>query len=80
MLSKKIILIVLAGWMPTIVTAQQNINSDLKTLIQKSIAYFPKLKETELGLQAGKEKLEIAKSAYYPNIMLNAGYNYIDRI
>ena len=54
MLSKKIILIVLAGWMPTMVTAQQNINSDLKTLIQKSIAYFPKLKETELGLQAGK--------------------------
>ncbi|HCI58386.1 MAG: TolC family protein [Bacteroidetes bacterium] len=80
MLSKKIILIVLAGWMPTMVTAQQNINSDLKTLIQKSIAYFPKLKETEIGLQAGKEKLEIAKSAYYPNIMLNAGYNYIDPV
>ncbi|HRB26497.1 MAG TPA: TolC family protein, partial [Bacteroidia bacterium] len=76
MLTRKMIITVLAGLIPTIVKAQPNINSDLKSLIQKSIAYFPKLKEAELGLQAGKEKLEIAKSAYYPNVMLNAGYNY----
>ena len=80
MLTRKMIITVLAGLIPTIVKAQPNINSDLKSLIQKSIAYFPKLKEAELGLQAGKEKLEIAKSAYYPNVMLNAGYNYIDPV
>lgn len=80
MLNRKTILIVLVGLMPTIVRAQLSINSDLKTLIQKSISYFPKLKETELSFQAGKEKLEIAKSAYYPNVLLNAGYNYIDPV
>ena len=73
MLNRKTILIVLVGLMPTIVRAQLSINSDLKTLIQKSISYFPKLKETELSFQSGKEKLKIAKSAYYPNVLLNAG-------
>ena len=39
MLNRKTILIVLVGLMPTIVRAQLSINSDLQTLIQKSISY-----------------------------------------
>ncbi len=58
----------------------QQINDDLKELIHKAFEYFPKIKESELSLEAGNQRLDIAKSAYYPNVALNAGYNYIDPV
>jgi hypothetical protein len=38
--------------------AQVQTNSDLKTLINQSFSYFPKIKEVENGISTAQEKLD----------------------
>ena len=60
--------------------AQLPVDPALKQLISEAIAYFPKLKEAELAHQVGEQRLDIARSAYYPNVSLNASYLYVDPV
>ncbi len=57
-------------------TAQVQVNSNLKSLINQSFGYFPKVKEVENGIAAAKEKLEITQTNL-PSVDGNASYNFV---
>jgi outer membrane protein len=58
--------------------AQQN--TALKTLIQQSFSYYPKLKELEKANEMAGIRTTIAESYYLPSVVGNASYNYIDPV
>jgi len=58
--------------------AQQN--AELKSLIQESFNYFPKLKELEQSTLISEGRLKITKSNQLPNVNGSVGYSYIDPI
>lgn len=64
----------------TQVRSQVTVDAELKDLISKAIEYFPKLKEAELAHEAGEQRLDIARSAYFPTVSLNASYLYVDPV
>ena len=53
------------------------INNDLKTLINQSFNYFPKMKELQQQVQTNTYKEQASKSGYLPSISANAGYMYV---
>lgn len=60
--------------MNTIVSAQ--INIELKTMINKSFVYFPKLIEAENTIQTAKEKLELVRLNNSATITAFGSYNF----
>ncbi|MEP6845422.1 MAG: TolC family protein [Panacibacter sp.] len=56
--------------------AQVQVNNELKTLINQSFGYFPKIKEAENGISTAQEKLEIAQTNM-PIIDGTVSYNYV---
>jgi outer membrane protein len=66
----------------TIVIQQANAqdNTELKSLIQKSFTYYPKIKELEKGNELSDLKTDIARGGYLPSIAGNASYNYVNPV
>lgn len=71
--------IIIAFWLiGSFVNAQTvSINSDLKTLINQSFSYFPKMKELQQQVETNTYRAEGTKSGYLPTISANAGYMYV---
>jgi outer membrane protein TolC len=61
----------------TNVKAQDIANAELKSLLQKSLTYFPKVKEVELSVQLAQDKLKLAELNKYPDVTLDASYAYV---
>lgn len=55
----------------------QAISEELRGLIGEANAHFPRLKEQEQQLRAGEVRIDIARSAYQPNITGNGSYQYV---
>jgi outer membrane protein len=55
----------------------QQVNSELKNLIQESFAYFPPLKEAEQQSHSREISVRLNKAARFPLLSANADYNYI---
>ena len=56
--------------------AQVQTNNELKTLINQSFSYFPKVKEAENTISTAQQKLEIAQTNL-PTIDGTASYRYV---
>lgn len=61
----------------TNVKAQDIANAELKSLLQKSLTYFPKVKEVELSVQLAEDKLKLVELNKYPDVTLDASYAYV---
>ena len=59
------------------VNAQEKVNNELKSLLQKSLTYFPKVKEVELSVQLAEDKLKLVELNRYPDVTLDASYAYV---
>ena len=59
------------------VNAQEKVNNELKSLLQKSLTYFPKVKEVELSVQLAEDKLKLVELNKYPDVTLDASYAYV---
>src|SRR5215212_4839397 len=57
--------------------SQVQLNNELKTLINQSFGYFPKIKEAENTISTAQEKLEIAQTNL-PTLDGNVTYNYVE--
>lgn len=57
--------------------AQVNVNKELKSLIDQSFGYFPKLKEVENTVITAQEKLSLTELNKMPDITGDASYAYI---
>ena len=53
------------------------INSDLKTLINQSFSYFPKMKELQQQVETNVYREQANKSGYLPTVSASAGYSYL---
>ena len=56
---KKILLFSSLAFMAFVSNAQVQANNELKTLINQSFTYFPKIKEAENGISTAQERLNI---------------------
>ena len=73
--NKIIIALLLIG---SLVNAQNiSINNDLKTLINQSFSYFPKMKELQQQVTTSTYREEGMKSGYLPTVSANMGYTYV---
>ncbi|MGV3557581.1 TolC family protein [Larkinella arboricola] len=61
----------------TTVARAQSVPEDLRSLINEANTNFPRLKEQEQQLRAGEVRIDIARSAYQPNITGNGSYQYL---
>src|SRR6266487_6051912 len=73
---KKIFFICITIFSAIALKAQVQANNGLKSLINQSFAYFPKVKEAENTIATAQERLEIAQTNL-PTIDGNASYNYV---
>jgi len=58
----------------------QSIPDDLKALITQANSNYPRLKEQDQRLRAGEVRVDIARSAYLPNVTGNGIYQYVDPV
>ncbi len=56
---------------------QNLVNTELKTLLQKSLTYFPKVKEVEQTVQLAENKLKLTELNKYPDFTIDASYAYV---
>ncbi len=54
-----------------------SINSNLKTLINQSFSYFPKMKELQQQITTNTYRADALKSGYLPTVTASANYSYI---
>ena len=54
-----------------------SVNGDLKTLINQSFSYFPKMKELQQQVQTNVYREQVNKSGYLPNVSASVGYTYL---
>src|SRR5262249_47813848 len=73
---KKILLAALTIFFTASMHAQVQVNNELKTLINQSFSYFPKVKEAENGINTAEEKLNIAQTNL-PTVDGTVSYNYV---
>ena len=59
------------------VNAQSIVNNELTDLLQKSLTYFPKVKEVALSLQLAEDKLKLVELNKYPDLTFDASYAYV---
>ncbi|MEN9697902.1 MAG: hypothetical protein RLZ56_1323 [Bacteroidota bacterium] len=57
--------------------AQGIVNNELQSLLQKSLTYFPKVKEAELSVKFAEDKLKMTLLNQYPDLSLDASYAYV---
>ena len=57
--------------------AQGIVNGELKSLLQQSLTYFPKVKEVEQTVQLAEDKLKLTELNKYPDFTLDASYAYV---
>ncbi len=60
--------------------AQSNGNNELKSLIQKSFTYFPRVKELEQQIEVSTLRENVTRSGYRPTVTGNVTYSYLDPI
>jgi len=60
-----------------LLSAQTIINAELKGLLQKSVTYFPKVKEVEQSVQLAEQKLKLTELNKYPDVTMDASYAYV---
>lgn len=60
-----------------IVDAQNLVNVELKNLLEKSLTYFPKVKEVEQSVQLAENKLKLTELNKYPDFTIDASYAYV---
>lgn len=58
-------------------SAQTIVNGELKSLLEKSLIYFPKVKEVEQSVQLAENKLKLTELNKYPDITIDASYAYV---
>jgi outer membrane protein len=58
----------------------QEVDPDLKALIQKSFTYFPRLKELQQQIDISTLREDVARSGYRPLITGNASYSYLNPV
>lgn len=73
---KQILLFSSFAFIALVSNAQVQANNELKTLINQSFTYFPKIKEVENGIATAQEKLEIAQTNL-PTIDGTVSYSYV---
>ena len=56
------------------------VNPDLKTLINQSFSYFPKMKELQQQVTTSVYRADGTNSAYMPAVTANVGYSYVNPI
>jgi len=59
------------------VNAQSIVNNELTDLLQKSLTYFPKVKEVALTVQLAEDKLKLVELNKYPDLTFDASYAYV---
>jgi outer membrane protein len=59
---------------------QPTVDNELKTLIQKSFTYFPRVKELEQQVEINTIREDVTRSGYRPTITGAVTYSYIDPI
>lgn len=57
--------------------AQVQVNSELKSLINKSFTYYPKIKEVENTVTTAKQKLDVV-STNTPTVDGNLSYRFVE--
>ena len=60
-----------------IANAQTIVNGELKSLLGKSLTYFPKVKEVEQSVQLAENKLKLTELNKYPDFTIDASYAYV---
>jgi outer membrane protein TolC len=60
-----------------IADAQNLVNAELKNLLEKSLTYFPKVKEVEQSVQLAENKLKLTELNKYPDFTIDASYAYV---
>jgi outer membrane protein TolC len=60
-----------------IADAQNLVNAELKNLLEKSLTYFPKVKEIEQSVQLAENKLKLTELNKYPDFTIDASYAYV---
>ena len=73
---KKIVYSILLMLSAFKLSAQVQVNNNLKSLINQSFGYFPKVKEIENLIVTAKEKLDISQNNQ-PTVDGNASYNFV---
>ncbi len=58
-------------------SAQTIVNGELKSLLEKSLTYFPKVKEVEQSVQLAENKLKLTELNKYPDFTIDASYAYV---
>jgi outer membrane protein TolC len=73
---KKIILLLLVViYNPSF--SQSLINGELKSLLNQSLTYFPKVKEVQQSVQLAEDKLALTELNKYPDLTIDASYAYV---
>ena len=75
---KKITILLVLGFLALHGNAQTN--PELKSLVQQSFTYFPKLQELEKSNEINSLRVDVAKSNYLPSVSGTASYSYIDPV
>lgn len=58
-------------------SAQVQINSELKDLINHSFNYFPNIKEAENGVTSAQQRIELTRLSNLPTVSADASYDYV---
>lgn len=74
---KKLMIVILLFAFIDNVSAQDIVNAELKSLLQKSVTYFPKVKEVELSVKLAEDKLKLAELNKYPDVTFDASYAFV---
>jgi outer membrane protein TolC len=74
---KKILTSIIALTMVVSLTAQVTVNTELKSLINQSFGYFPKVKEIQNTVVTAQEKLSLTQLNKFPEITADASYAYV---
>lgn len=74
---KKILTSIIAFTIVVSLTAQVTVNTELKSLINQSFSYFPKLKEIQNTVVTAQEKLSLTQLNKFPEITADASYAYV---
>ncbi len=74
---KKIFISILIITASVDVNAQVKANNELKTLINQSFGYFPKVKEVENTVTTAEQKLTLTQLNKLPDVTANAAYDYV---
>ncbi|HCW09162.1 MAG TPA: TolC family protein [Cytophagales bacterium] len=57
--------------------AHAQMNAELKSLINQSFSYFPRIQELQSASEVSAQRVQLAKSNYYPSISGVGSYTYL---